>query len=96
MRHSFKFVCIIAACGPLTGWTQAFQAFPLESRTCDKLPEHAAVQECLKRGKAEYDEWTQQMKSRDPSAVLQPNDAEKKPPINCFKREATGEQVCAN
>ncbi|PUE27696.1 hypothetical protein B9Z39_08055 [Limnohabitans sp. JirII-29] len=96
MRHSFKFVCTIAACWPLSGWPQAFQSFPLHTIACDKLPEHAAVQECLKRDKAEYEEWVKQMKSRYPAAVFQPHDAERKPPSNCFKREATGEQICAN
>jgi len=60
------------------------------------LSDHAAVQECQKRGQAEGREWAKQMKDRYTHPPLQLNGAETKPLMNCFKRESTGEQLCAN
>ena len=96
MRFIFKLMCIIAACCPAAGLTQGIQAFPLESRRCDSLTDHAAVQECQQRGKAESREWQKQMNERYAPAQPRLKGVETKPPMNCFKRESTGEQVCAN
>jgi hypothetical protein len=75
---------------------QGLQAFPLESRRCDTLSTHEAVQECQKRGKVEGQEWGKQMKERYAPAPPRLNSAEEKLPLNCFKRESTGEKICAN
>jgi hypothetical protein len=63
--------------------------------SCIHLPNHAAIQECQKQQKAEYTDWQRQMKNRD---ELPPrlDGTEPKPPLTCYKRESTGEQVCAN
>jgi hypothetical protein len=96
MRFIFKFACAVIVCLPLIGFAQGIQAFPIESRRCNSLSDHAAVQECQKRGQAEGREWEKQMKERYAPTSPRLNNAEIKPPMNCFKRESTGEQVCAN
>jgi hypothetical protein len=60
------------------------------------LPNHAAIQECQTLQKAQGEEWAKQMKYQYPSPPPRLNSPEIKPPMNCFKRESTGEQVCAN
>jgi hypothetical protein len=96
MRFTFKSFCVVAVFSPMIGLAQGTQTFPLESRRCDALPDHAAVQECQQRGKVAAREWEKQMKERYAPGSFRLNRAETKPPINCFKRESTGEQVCAN
>jgi hypothetical protein len=96
MRFKFKFVCIAAVSLPLMASSQGVQSFPLELRRCETLSTHEAVQECQKRGKAEGQEWERQMKERDAPPPPRLNSAENKLPINCFKRESTGEKICAN
>jgi hypothetical protein len=95
MRVIYKSVCAFAVFFPLIGLAQGTQAFPLESRRCDSLTDHAAVQECQERGQAEAREWAKQMKERYAPPPSHLNEMEK-PALNCFKRESTGEQVCAN
>jgi hypothetical protein len=41
-------------------------------------------------------EWQKQIKERYAPMPPRLNGIEPKPPMNCFKRESTGEQVCAN
>jgi hypothetical protein len=96
MRFTSKFVCAVIVCFPLIGFAQGVQAFPIESRRCNSLPDHAAVQECQKRGQAEWREWEKQMKDRYLPMPPRLNGVDTKLPMNCFKREPTGEQVCAN
>jgi hypothetical protein len=96
MHFISKSICIVAICSPLAALTQGIQAFPLESRRCDSLTDHAAVQECQQRGKAESREWQKKIQERNASMPPRLNGVESKLPINCFKRETTGEQVCAN
>ncbi len=96
MHFISKSICIVAICSPLAALTQGIQAFPLESRRCDSLTDHAAVQECQQRGKVESREWQKKIQERNASMPLRLNGAESKLPINCFKRKSTGEQVCAN
>lgn len=81
----------------LLGLSQALQAFPIESNNClYALPDQTAVQECLRRKKEQEKEWEKQMKERDFPAVPQLKDEKIKQPLNCFYRQSTGEQVCAN
>ena len=100
MRFISKFLFSIIYCLPLIGHAQVEQAFPLESRGCRYLTDHAAIQECQKRGQLEKREWEKLMKERAaPPPLSTPprlDSAEIKPPLNCFKRESTGELVCAN
>jgi hypothetical protein len=96
MRFIFKVLSAAALCSPIMGFAQGVRAFPLESRRCDSLPDHQSVQECQKLGQAQSKEWQKQMEERYAPGSFRLNRAETKPPINCFKRESTGEQVCAN
>ncbi|WP_310644878.1 hypothetical protein [Limnohabitans sp.] len=96
MRYVFKFALILMLQGPQLGHTQMSQAFPLESKRCDSLLDHAAIQECIKRGQAQGQEWDKQIKERYFPAAPKLNGQENKTLLNCFKRESTGEQVCAN
>jgi hypothetical protein len=63
---------------------------------CIHLPNHAAIQDCQKQQKAEYTDWEKQTKDRYPSPPPRLNGADDKLPMNCFKRESTGEKICAN
>jgi hypothetical protein len=76
------------------------QPYPLElirhREDCKSLPTHAAVQECQAHQRAEYKDWQKQSNDRYETPPLRLNGEASKPPMNCFKREATGEQVCAN
>ncbi len=96
MRHTLRLVCAVAVYLPLMASAQGLQAFPLESRRCETLSTHEAVQDCQKRGKAEGQEWDRQMKERYAPPPPRLNSAEAKLPLNCFKRESTGEKICAN
>jgi hypothetical protein len=60
------------------------------------LSTHAAIQECQARQKAEYKDWEKQINDRYAPPPPRLNGEVPKQPMNCFKREATGEQVCAN
>jgi hypothetical protein len=96
MRTIFRIALLLMLSVHQVGYAQMPQAFPLESKRCDSLLDHAAIQECLKRGQAQGQEWEKQIKERYFPAAPKLNDSENKPPLNCFKRESTGEQVCAN
>ena len=78
------------------GLAQSEESFLIGSRRCVLLPTHAAVQECQTRERAEVREWSQQMEKRYVTPPPRLNGIETKAPMNCFKRDATGEQVCAN
>jgi hypothetical protein len=97
MRFTFKFACAWIVCSSLLAWAQPLQPFPIGApQSCVNLPDHASAQDCQSRQQAQGREWEKQMKER--YAPLQPrlNGLEVKTPLNCFKRESTGEQVCAN
>ena len=63
---------------------------------CKAQLTHAAIQECQARQKAEYKDWEKQIIDRYAPPPPRLNGEVPKQPMNCFKREATGEQVCAN
>jgi hypothetical protein len=63
---------------------------------CINLPNHAAIQECQQQQKTEHTDWEKQMKERYPSPPPRLNGPDDKLPMNCFKRESTGEKICAN
>lgn len=96
MRYVFKLALILMLQGLQLGHAQMSQAFPLESRRCNSLLDHIAIQECIKHGQVEGQEWEKQIKERYFPAAPKFNGEENKAPSNCFKRESTGEQVCAN
>ena len=96
MRRVFKLALVLMVSAQHLGHAQMSQAFPLESKRCDSLLDHAAVQECIKRGQAQGQEWEKQIKERYFPAAPKLNGPENRAPLNCFKRESTSEQVCAN
>jgi hypothetical protein len=97
MRFIVKFVCLWVVCSSLAVWAQPSQPFPIGSpQSCVNLPNHAAIQECQEQQKAQGREWQQQMKDRYAPIPPRLNSVEIKSTMNCFKRESTGEQVCAN
>ncbi len=96
MRYIFKLALILMFSLHQVGYAQMSQAFPLESKRCDSLLDHAAIQECMKRGQAQGQEWEKQIKERYFPTAPKLNDTENRPRLNCFKRGSTGEQVCAN
>jgi hypothetical protein len=97
MRVIFKFVCAGLVYSSSAVWAQPSQPFPIGSpQSCVNLPNHAAIQECQEQQKAQGREWQQQIKDRYAPMPPRLNGVEIKSPMNCFKRESTGEQVCAN
>ena len=92
----FKSVGAVALCVFFVGLAQSEESFLIGSRRCVLLPNHAAVQECQALERAEVREWSQQMEKRYVPPPPRFNESENKSPMNCFKRDATGEQVCAN
>ena len=77
----------------LNALAQPAQPFPIGSpHHCVNLPNHVAIQECQSKQKAQGAEWANQDKTPLPRF----NGPETRPPMNCFKRESTAEQVCAN
>jgi hypothetical protein len=67
-----------------------------QRENCKNLPNHAMTQECQAHQRAEYKDWEKQMNERYAPMPSGLNGVTTKPPMNCFKRESTGEQVCAN
>jgi hypothetical protein len=97
MRFIFKFVLLGAVFFSLTVLAQPLQPYLIGSPlNCIKLPNHEAIQECQAQEKAQGQAWEKQMKEHVAPPPPRLNGVEKKPPMNCFKRESTGEQVCAN
>ncbi|CAN1502575.1 hypothetical protein [Limnohabitans sp. B9-3] len=99
MRFTVKFVCAGVVLFPLAVWAQPLQPFPIGSpQSCVNLPNHAAIQDCQTKQKAQGQEWEKEMKDRYryPSPPPKLNGADDKLPMNCFKRESTGEKICAN
>jgi len=96
-----KFILRSVCCALGVGTCLAVGAQPYlielirQRENCKSLPNHAATQECQKQQKMEYTDWQSQMKDRYDSP-LRLDGADPKLPMNCFKRESTGEQVCAN
>ena len=86
------------ALGIGTCLTVRAQPYPLigSRENCVNLSTHAAIQECQARQKAEYKDWEKQSNDRYQTPSLRLNGEISKSPMNCFKREATGEQFCAN
>ena len=78
--------------------TVTAQPYPLTGspENCVTLSTHAAIQACQARQKAEYKDWEKQIIDRYAPPPPRLNGEVLKLPMNCFKREATGEQVCAN
>jgi hypothetical protein len=96
MRFIFKFICVCFVFLSLNASAQTSYPFPIGSpQSCVNLPNHGAIQDCQIRQKAEYKDWQKQMKNRSESPSRS-DGANPKLPMNCFKRESTGEQVCAN
>ena len=96
MRFVSKFICAWLVFSSMNALAQTSYPFPIGSpQGCVNLPNHGAIQECQIRQKIEYEDWQKQMKSRNESPPRL-DGAEPKPSMNCFKRESTGERVCAN
>jgi hypothetical protein len=97
MRFIFNFVSGGLVLFPLTIWAQPLQPYPIGSpMNCVTLPNHVAIQDCQVQQKAQGQEWEKQMKERYAPLPPRLNSVETKPLMNCYKRESTGEQVCAN
>ena len=96
MRECFFVVIGTTAFAASSALAQGMQSFPLESRRCQDLPEHAAVQDCLQRGKAEARAWEKHIKERFGKPAVNLKATEPPLPMNCFKHAATGETVCSN
>lgn len=97
MRCLFQLVCVGFVCSWFSAWAQPSQPFPIGSpQVCVNLPDHAAVQACQMHQQAQGQEWAQHRQERNASDTPRLSDTEIKPTLNCFKREFTGELVCAN
>lgn len=92
MSFISKFARAYLVFSSLNALAQISQPLPIGSPlNCVTLPNHEAIQECQILQKAQGEELRKQMKS-----LPRLNSSEAKSPMNCFKRELTGEQVCAN